>query len=197
MSTIDKQALELKKILNQRLRGSANSSFLATVAAVDESARTCTVTIDDQPYTDVRLYAVENADLKGVCMIPAVGSAVLVSRIGGSNELFVAMFSAIDRVVITTEKVRAVISTDKVEVDCDEIVFNGGDNKGLIKIEKLTTKINELVDSFNKHVHSGVIIGVSGGSGAPAVGAPGNSAVPTAAAAKLNRSDYENEKITH
>lgn len=192
----DKELASIRRALFGSRSGSG--SFYAKIKSVDADKRTCVATDDNEmQYDDVLLYAVENADLKGVCMIPSVDSAVLVSRIGGSNELFVAMFSVIDRVVITTEKVRAVISTDKVEVDCDEIVFNGGDNKGMVKIEQLTTKINELVDSFNKHVHSGVIIGVSGGSGAPAVGAAGNSAAPTAAAARLNLSDYENEKITH
>ena len=35
---------------------------------------------------------------RGFCFLPAVGSIVLVSRLGGSNELYVAMFSEVDEV---------------------------------------------------------------------------------------------------
>ena len=52
-------------------------------------------------YDGVSLFAVENPKLKGPCIIPAVGSTVLVGRIGGSNELYIAMFSQIDKVLLT------------------------------------------------------------------------------------------------
>ena len=49
-------------------------------------------------YDDVLLYAVADAGRRGFCFLPAVGSIVLVSRLGGSNELYVAMFSEVDEV---------------------------------------------------------------------------------------------------
>lgn len=192
-----------------------SGSFYAEVKSVDADKRTCVVMDDNEmQYDDVLLYCVENADLKGFVMLPKVNSQVLVSRIGASNELYVSMFSEIDKVILTigdkveaaidktelnykNDKVALKITGSNVELNADKLIFNGGDNKGLIKIEQLTAKINAIVDTFNSHVHSGVIIGVSGGSGAPAVGAPGNSAAPTAPATKLNKTDYENDKITH
>lgn len=196
--TVNKDIFIAKQAAARRLEQLSATTFYAVVSAVDEKARTCTVKVDDAPYTDVLLYAIVDDSIKGLCLVPAIDSRVLVSRIGGSNELYVSMFSELDKVLLTIgDKVTLKIADGKVEVDADKIVFNGGDNKGLVKIEQLTAKVNAFVDAFNNHVHSGVIIGVSGGSGAPAVGAPGNSAAPTAPAQKLNKTDYENDKITH
>lgn len=65
---------------------------------VDGDRRTCTVEAEDVTYDDVLLYAVADAGRRGFCFLPAVGSIVLVSRLGGSNELYVAMFSEVDEV---------------------------------------------------------------------------------------------------
>lgn len=194
----DKDLMTARRALAARLKSESAGVEYAIVSNVDEQLRSCTVTIDGVPFTNVLLYAIENADLKGFVMIPKVDSQVLVSRIGGSNELYVAMFSEVDKVLLTIgDKVSMQITEDNIEVDADKIVFNGGDNKGLIKIQELTAKVNELVDTFNKHVHPGVITAVSGGSGAPAVGTPGNTSAPSAPAQKLNKDDYEDTKITH
>ena len=81
--------------------------------------------------------------------------------------------------------------------EIETIAINGGKNKGLINIEDLTDKLNALVDWCENHTHSGVITAVSGGSGAPAVGTPGNTGKPITAPNTFNQSDYEDDKITH
>lgn len=189
--------------------------FYATIKSIDADKRTCVITDDnEQDYDDVLLYAVENPDLKGLVAIPKVGSRVLVSRIGSSNELYVAMFSEVYKVLLsigdkataeitekvlryTNDQVTLEITNNKVTLTADNIEFNGGKLGGLIKIEKLTEKVNALVDTFNKHVHPGVVISVSGGSGAPAVGVPGNTQTPSSSAETLHPADYENDKIKH
>lgn len=130
------------------------------------------ISFDGTEYLDVHLKATVNGN-GGMIIKPTVGSMVLVERIDNSNRLFVAMFSEIE-----------------------EIVFNQGEN-GMVIIDKLTDKLNELVKAFNSHVHSGVITAVSGGSGAPAVGTPGNSAKPTTEASEFKQADYEDIKIKH
>lgn len=130
------------------------------------------IALDGTEYLDVQLKATINGN-GGMIIKPTVDSMVLVERIDNSNRLFVTMFSEIE-----------------------EIVFNQGEN-GMVIIDKLTDKLNELVKAFNSHVHSGVITAVSGGSGAPAVGTPGNSAKPTAEANEFKQSDYEDSKIKH
>lgn len=90
----------LRQAFNRRLENMGATTFYAGVKAVDETARTCTVEMEGIPYEGVLLYAVEKAGLKGAVMIPAVGSTVLVSRIGGER-YFVAMFSVVDKIVWT------------------------------------------------------------------------------------------------
>lgn len=158
-------------LLFQGLGGASLGSFLATVTAVNEE----TIDVkagDGTEYLDVHLKAAINAK-GGIIIKPATGSTVLVGNIEGSSRLYVAMFS-----------------------EMEEVIFNQGEN-GMVQIKQLTAKINELVKAFNSHVHSGVITGVSGGSGAPAVGTPGNSAKPTSQASEFKQTDYEDTKIKH
>lgn len=145
--------------------------FPATVDAVSGELVEVTAA-DGTKYLDVQLKAAINGK-GGMVIIPVVGSTVLVERIDGSNRLFIAMFSEIE-----------------------EVVFNQGEN-GLVKIDMLTDKLNELVKAFNSHVHSGVITDVTGGSGAPAVGVPGFSEKPTQEASEFKKEDYEDIKIKH
>lgn len=145
--------------------------FPATVDVVSGEVANVTA-LDGTKYLDVQLKSSINGK-GGMIITPVVGSTVLVERIEGSNRLFIAMFSEIE-----------------------EIVFNQGEN-GMVIIDKLTKKLNELVKAFNSHIHSGVITAVSGGSGTPAVGTPGNSAKPTTEASEFKQSDYEDKKIKH
>lgn len=199
--------------IGKMVKDTDNTVLSGTVNTVNEKERTCTVKIGNVIYEDVRLYGVVKAGLKGHCFIPKIGSAVILGRIDGSNEMFVMMFTEIDKLMLTigektqltvdewqtvyqNDKTTLAITGNKVELTADEIVFNGGTFEGLVKIGALTTKINELVDTFNDHTHPGVITAVKGGSGAPAVGTPG-STEKTAPASKLKQSDYENLKVKH
>ena len=148
--------------------------ILAEVKQVDGT--TCTVIIDELELREVRLRAVVNDEESGIVVTPKVGSMVMISDLsnGNMNDWAVMMYSEIETIAI-----------------------NGGKNKGLINIEDLTDKLNALVDWCENHTHSGVITAVSGGSGAPAVGTPGNTGKPITAPNTFNQSDYEDDKITH
>lgn len=203
--------------IRQALFGRSETAgcFYATIKKVDANKRTCVITDDNElDYEDVLLYAVENPDLKGFVTIPQADSRVLVSRIGSSNELYVAMFSEVEKVLLSigdkvtaeitdkslkyiNDKVTLEIADNKVKLTADQIDFNGGDLGGLIKIEVLTAKVNDLVTSFNSHIHPGVIIAVAGGSGTPATGTSGSTAAPSKSASTFSKGDYENTKIKH
>lgn len=82
----------------------------------------------------------------------------------------------------------------------------GGEGDFAVRYNELETAFNQLKDDFNAHiqaynthVHSGVIISVSGGSGAPAVGTPGNSGAPTStdteSAADITPAKIDNIKL--
>lgn len=91
----------LRLLFDRRLAEAASGPFYGEVRAVDETSRTCTVDVQGVQYEGVLLYAVENADLRGGVRFPAVGSKVLVARIDGSERLYVAMVSEVDKVAFT------------------------------------------------------------------------------------------------
>nr|DAN20590.1 MAG TPA: hypothetical protein [Caudoviricetes sp.] len=109
--------------------------FPAIVNSVDETEFTCEVCRDGAVnYFDVRLRSLVNPDLKGISLIPAIGSTVLVCRIGNSNELFVCQFSEFDKLIFTSKDMSLTCNKDKIEllkgekmsvvVDADGITIN-------------------------------------------------------------------------
>jgi hypothetical protein len=124
-------------------------------------------------YPDVRKRsAIGNPD-KGINITPAKNSTVLISRIGESDELFIAMFSEIESIKI-----------------------DGGYNAGLVKVIKLTERLNLIEKSINElknYMKSWV----------PATG-DGGAALKTIAStwsneplSETDKAIIENEKIKH
>lgn len=108
----------------------------------------------------------------GLLYIPVIGSVVMVEQTSPDSG-YVSMWGEIE-----------------------EIVFIGGDNKGLVKVTELVDKLNALenkvnviINTFNTHVHSGVTTG--GGSSAISPTPVNGTLQPT----QIN--DLENPKITH
>lgn len=191
---------EARRMVNERLRQAGDLVAYGTIESADETARTCDVKVGGIVYEGVLLYATENKDLKGVVLIPKKGSTVLISRVATSSRMYVEMFSEIDKVLLSVgDKLEFTIDAQGVRLTADEIVLNGGDNHGLVKIEELAKRLKSLEQKFNSHVHSGVVTAVSGGSGAPAVGTPGNTGAPTSTSSEFQGgySGYENDKIKH
>jgi hypothetical protein len=108
---------EFGHALRRLIKELATGTFDATVESVDEQTRTCEVKVGNVFYQDVALYAVKKKELKGPCMIPKKGSRVLISRIGGSNYFYVAMFSEVEKVLFTINEEQTLEATaDKLEV---------------------------------------------------------------------------------
>lgn len=163
---------------------------IAKVVSVDGDV--CTCELDGLQVSDVRLRAVLNGKSERILITPKKDSYVLVydMSIGLMRDFVVVSYSEI-------EKVNIEIGETSIEVKDGKICINGGENDGLVKIAELTNKLNELVNAFNNHTHSGVITEVSGGSGAPAVGTPGNTGAPVSTAKTFTKDDYEDTKVTH
>lgn len=149
-------------------------TYLAKVTKVDSSEAVCTVerVFDGMVIEDVKLNATITKD-EGIVISPKQNSHVLITSIDGLN-WFVSLYSAIDKITIDAES---------------KIIFNGGENEGLIKIEKLTQKLNDLVRTFNNHTHQ---VNTTGGPTAQS----GTTAMPSPAS-EFDKSDYEDENITH
>lgn len=78
----------------------------------------------------------------------------------------------------------------------DVISFNGGGLDGLIKINDLTTKLNDFVNTFNSHTHNvpagAFLVGATGAVPSPA---PVPVETPMQSAQTFSKGDYENEKV--
>jgi len=147
------RADEIRRKLREMSAGS-EQVFLATVKEVDETEFFCTVETDtDIQYSEVRLRAVIDGELKGFCFIPKLESVVLVGRIGGSDQLYVQLFSEIDKILFSyTEDMEITFDMEKIflrmkersiEITEEAITFNDG-GKG-----SFATDINKLVDKIS------------------------------------------------
>ena len=145
------------------------------VAAVD--GLTCTVEIGDARIEGVRLRASVTDRERQLLVVPKVGSAVTLGSLSSDlNDL-------------------VVVQVDEVE----SIVINGGSLGGLVNIETLTDKINELVDAFNRHTHRIEAGGIQtvGSAAAQSNAVPVDVPAVGRKASRLNRRDYEDDKVMH
>ena len=146
-------------------------SVACIVSNVDTTAMTCDCAPinGDAHFLEVRL----NADYKkGFTLIPKDESVVIISQLSDATA-YVSMVS-----------------------DVDQIYLAGDANGGLVKVDDLVTKLNNLenkvnvmIGIFNAHVHTGVTTG------------PGSSAVsPTLITGTLTpttANDLQNNKVKH
>lgn len=108
--------------------------FTAEVKSVE--GETCTVLVGELEVPDVLLTpADEGADGK-LLITPKEGSQVTVADLSGGELRHLA--------VVHWGEV------EKISLTADSIELNGGDNGGLVKIEALTDKINNIEKDINK-----------------------------------------------
>ena len=177
----------------------------ATVDAVDEAARTCTVTT----VSSKGAVTIENVQLMasiddGMLIIPVVDSTVIIAY-STFNSPFVVLFSGVAKVLVVGGENNATVQVDddgvlleigdtKITIADGEITFNDGAMGGLVKVVELTqklnaleNKVNALLTAYNSHVHSGVTTGP--GSSGPTPTQVTGTLTPT------QRADIENDKI--
>lgn len=166
-----------KRLVNNILRLSPVTIGITQGIVQDTDGLTCAVSIGDAVIKGVRLRASLTERERQILIVPKVGSAVTVGSLTGDYA---------DMVVLQVD-------------EADSVVINGGHLGGLINIEDLTSKINELIEAFNSHTHDiapGAIktVGTSAAqSNAGAVEVPKISKP----ARKLDRNDYEDNRIKH
>lgn len=140
--------------------------FPTYVAKVDSvGGGTCSVTrvADGMSLENVRLNASGDSSV-GLVLTPKAGSYVLVTSIDGVS-WFVSQCS-----------------------ELESVTFNGGTLGGMVKIQELTAKLNQLVEAFNSHTHSVSTTGT-------AEAQTGTAAPVISRAVSFDKKDYENEKI--
>lgn len=145
---------------------------------------TCSVKIADRiVINDVRLNASADGNADNILIKPTVGSMVLMADLSGGElrSLVIVSFSELESMTVKFE---------------GDVVINGGENEGLVKIVELTEKLNAIENDINslKQVFS---------SWAPIVydGGASLKAAATSWAAqtlkKTSKEDIENSKIKH
>ena len=138
---------------------------------------TCSCRFGEMEVSGIRLRASLTDRERQMLIVPKTGSAVIIGSLSG--DLAQAVVLQVD--------------------EADRIEINGGQLGGLVNIEDLTEKINELVDAFNGHTHSlpTGAVSVSGPAGAMSNTAPVSVPAISQKADKLNKDDYEDSTIKH
>lgn len=116
--------------LIKRIAGTQNNAlvlFEAKVKSVDAAAQTCTLTRYDTDFENVRLTVGFTGD-SDLLVIPAEGSMVIAADMSAPLMR--------DIVVLAVSKSAG-------------IVFQGGQNGGLVKVKELTEKLNAIEKEIN------------------------------------------------
>ena len=167
MAIIRTQKMDRYRELRDRLRG-LQSGYTAIWQGIVEKVEglTCSVRVGGLTVPGVRLRSSLTTDAGSLTVVPKVGTAVTLGSLSGDLS---------DLVVIAVDHAEHIEASGKITI-------NGGELGGLINIEALTGKLNELVKTFNSHTHQGVH-GVTG--------------KPLSSAKDFDRDDYEDEKVKH
>lgn len=144
------------------------------ILSVDKNTDTCSVMIDDFEYIDVPL-----------CVLGQQSNVVIYPVVGTECNVFFLAANEQAPSILNVQDVESV----KLNTNAD-IIFNGGNNGGLINIVTLTEKINALVQAYNSHTHPVTTAG-------SATAQTGTAAATTATASTFSKSDYEDTKIKH
>lgn len=183
-------------------------ALVCTVDKIDKEARTvdCTPINEGAPLLGVNLQANQGSDF-GLVIYPQKGAYVVVGFVADgaagvvlatdkieSAELVIGETSA----VLDADGLRAETSKMSVHINKEDIIFNGGKQDGLVVIQKLTDKLNELKDTvndliskYNSHIHTTT---ATIGPG-PTVGVLSPTTSTAKPAKPFQKNDYENTKI--
>ena len=180
----DKRIKDIENGLKQLLK-TAESSFLATVVT-DRADNVDVEDMNGTKYPEVRKIA--TAGQQGIIFKLKEKSFVIVSRLSGSDELYISMMSEIEGISI-----KAGQTTIEIK-DNEEIVFNSG-VEGIIYNSKLKieiAKLNTAITTLKMATNTALV----------AIDAllPGTSAAFTLATSLIqqaNLNNVTNEKIKH
>lgn len=173
--------MNIKEMIRQIADGKEIYCLAGVVTKVSASAYSCEVEPINGEATlkDVRIKA--DLDAKtGLAMIPREGTNVVVGFLN-KNTAFLVLATDIER----------------IELQCDDIVINKGDNSGLVKVKELTGRLNTLEKDINdlKQVFSTTWVTAPNDGGAALKTAAATWAGQTITETK--QTDIENDKIKH
>lgn len=163
--------------IRKSIKGMASGNgglFTAKVLSAD--GETCCVDIDGLVVSDVQLRAVVNGEESGILITPKTGSYVTVADLSGDmTRIVVVGFSEVEKIEVNAD---------------DKIIFNGGQNKGLVKVEKMVNwmqKVYNDLQTLTVLLSSSTVVG----NGAP-LGIVFTQTTPSPII-----DDFQNKDITH
>jgi len=177
-------------MLMRKLVAPKDVFFYAEVSEI--TGDTCSVKIGDLELTDVRMKATDDGSEDKLVVTPTKGSKVVVGSNGGDfRDLFVIKVDDPQMILYKHKDI-----TIEIDGESGNITINGGDNKGLVKVEDLVNRLNTIEDDINdlKTIFSTWVVAPQDGGGAL------KSAAAQWYASQLQQtqlSDIENEKVKH
>lgn len=156
---------DIRSIIRQLAQPDGETTALVcTVDTVDKTARTidCTPINEGAPLLGVNLQANQEADY-GLCLFPELGSYVVVGFVADGAAGVLLLTEKIEAAEIVIAGTSAVMDADGVRInvgdisahlDKNAVTFNGGDLGGLVKVQDLTDKLNELARTLNALIGS-------------------------------------------
>jgi hypothetical protein len=163
------------------------------VVSIDKENATCVIKESDgDNIEDVRLKSVVDDSNIGLVVFPKVGSSVIAQKIMNDEQnLFIAKINEIDSIKISIK--------DKFEAelkDSGDLVFNSGDNKGLVIHDKAKQNFDSLKTYIDALEGAAGLIATALDGLVPGTSVAYNAASePAKAACQLI--DMQNEKIKH
>jgi hypothetical protein len=161
------------------------------VVAVDERKQLVDVEVAPEvTYFNIKLKALSDGTKKGIVLLPAMESKVVFCKIEGEADYVIIAASKVDKII-------ADIDTE-ISINAPHIIFNGGDNNGLVKVKALESNlknIKEMVDAIHQALPNAFnAIGASNAAN----GALGKAAYEGATAGKsISIKAMDNDKIKH
>lgn len=141
---------EIKTALKRMLQNEVKTNlFLSTVVSVDVENRMCAVqsVVDNNSTTIPRVNLSTEAN-DGFIKIPKVDSTILVMLSQTDREYYMIMCEDLQDIFITVNNHS--INVNQLQVSATTTVFNGGNNKGLVKVSDLVDKLNKIEQQVNK-----------------------------------------------
>lgn len=173
-----------------------SATIQCTVVSVDKDAATCIVDDNGLEYENVRLTAVVDTIDAFSFISPAIGSWVLISFLNGSDtDAFVSSYSEIEEVLVKA-KIINLDGLEELNINSTAITLNGGDNKGLAKVDGLKSRLNTIENSINSLKQAFTAWTPTAYDGGAAL----KAATASWAGVKLQQTalaDIENDKIKH
>jgi hypothetical protein len=146
------------------------------------------------PEEDSFVMVAFSSDVTAICVFVEVAQEIIIRAQTITREA-TDIDTMADESISTSAKNKTTAVTETYAINAAQTIFNDGNNFGLVKIVKLTTKLNnhisefnDFVSKFNTHKHTGV------STGGAVSGNPNTTATD---ADTFNKSDYENTDVTH